>query len=188
MRPKQRDWETLTLERRLPGREHRPSPLPGARVRGRPGSTGAPQRARHSPRANRCPPGHLPPEPASPPAASALTQAQQPGSGRRRQDGPGQRGPHREGAAARLPQAVAGPRQHYRLRPPHRYPPHPCHPCAPPRGRGWGCSGDSPERGGAPVLARDPRTVCACAAPCCRVLGKGTFPRRPRRRMQKTKC
>lgn len=68
--------------------------------------------------------------PAWPPPARArepagrfrLTQAQQPGSGRRRQDGPGQRGPHREGAAARLPQAVAGPRQHYRLRPPHRYP------------------------------------------------------------------
>lgn len=81
----------------------------------------APQRSRHSPRANRGLAGHLPPEPASPPAASALTQAQQRGSGRRQQDGPGQRGPHREGAAARLPQAAPGPRQHYGLRPPHSF-------------------------------------------------------------------
>ncbi|XP_029416081.1 CDGSH iron-sulfur domain-containing protein 2 isoform X2 [Nannospalax galili] len=37
-----------------------------------------------------------------------------------RQDGLGERGPHREGAAARLPQAAAGPGEHYRLRSPHR--------------------------------------------------------------------
>lgn len=43
-----------------------PRPCPARGAEARPGSARAPQRARHSPRANRRLPGHLPPEPASP--------------------------------------------------------------------------------------------------------------------------
>lgn len=128
--------EQLTLQRRLPVSRRRPSARLCSARRGawqaraaplRSAPLGsAPQRARHSRAPIAAWLAILPPEPASPPAASALTQAQQPGgqraagSGRGRQDGSGQRGPHREGAAARLPQAAPGPREHHGLRPPHR--------------------------------------------------------------------
>lgn len=127
--------EKLTCERRLPVRKRSLASAPrgawpAAGFRRRQGpQAGAHPRTRRAPHALRCAPlrsahvtrrapiaawpGHLPPGPAGRFRSHASAAAGQ--------DGAGQRGPHREGAAARLPQAAPGPREHYRLRPPHSF-------------------------------------------------------------------
>lgn len=84
--------------------------------------TGSNRRARHSPAANRRRAAHLPRAPADRlcSAQALLGLRARGGADAAGEDGAGERGPHREGAAPRVSEAAPSPREHNRVRPAHR--------------------------------------------------------------------